>query len=156
MNKIILGIIGLLLTSAVNIGFLLPSKSIKNDNNLSILFMRVIFIITGLISFLSFFIPGLKANKNILSNIKTHLDYKLIIYFAVILFLMNIFILLAINKGGPISFIIINFNVGIVILFGILFNKDPVDFKLILSLIIFLLVGIYTIIHQNELKLKLK
>ena len=81
MNKIILGIIGLLLTSAINIGFLLPSKSIKNDKNLSILFMRVIFIITGLISFLSFFIPGLKANKNILSNIKTHLDYKLIIYF---------------------------------------------------------------------------
>ena len=59
MNKILLGVIGLLISSALNIGFLFPSKVVKNSNNLSILLIRLSFILAGLISLVSMFIPGL-------------------------------------------------------------------------------------------------
>ena len=67
---------------------------------------------------------------------------------------MLIFILLAINKGGPISFVIINMNLIIVILYGIIFMKDPYDFKLILAFLIYILAGAFTVVHQNKLKKK--
>lgn len=154
MNKITWGLLGLLLTSILNVGFVLLPKSLKSDNNLSILFMRIVFIISGIISLLSFFIPNLDYNKNIISNLKKHIDYKLVIFFALFLLIAYITIPLAINKGGPVTFVIINFNVAIVMLYGIFFMKDPYDSKLILSLLIFLLSGAYTVIHQNDLRIK--
>tara|TARA_Y100000389_G_scaffold119941_1_gene117101 strand:+ start:2346 stop:2696 length:351 start_codon:yes stop_codon:yes gene_type:complete len=116
--------------------------------------MRIVFIISGIISLLSFFIPNLDYNKNIISNLKKHIDYKLVIFFALFLLIAYITIPLAINKGGPVTFVIINFNVAIVMLYGIFFMKDLYDFKLIISLLIFLLSGAYTVMHQNDLRIK--
>ena len=154
MNKIVLGLIGLLITSVYNIALLFPSKDIKNSTNLSLLFVRVVTVVMGLLAFLSFFIPGLDVNKNIISNIKKHIDFKLVALFTIIIFSMLVFILLAINKGGPISFVIINMNLIIVILYGIIFMKDPYDFKLILAFLIYILAGAFTVVHQNKLKKK--
>ena len=154
MNKILLGVIGLLISSALNIGFLFPSKVVKNSNNLSILLIRLSFILAGLISLVSMFIPGLEINKDILSNIKKYIDYKLVLFFAIILFIMYISIILAVNKGGPVTFVIINMNLLSVILYGIFFMKDPYDFKLILAFIVYVLAGAFTVIHQNKLKKK--
>ena len=67
---------------------------------------------------------------------------------------MYISIILAVNKGGPVTFVIINMNLLSVILYGIFFMKDPYDFKLILAFIVYVLAGAFTVIHQNKLKKK--
>ena len=110
------------------------------------------FILAGIISAISFFVPGIQLNNNLINNGFKYFDIKLLFGSAISLILFNIFLIFAFSSGGSLAIIITNLQLLVTILFGVFYLKEKINYKIWLAIIIYLLSGIYIVYEKNRIK----
>jgi len=154
MNWIFWALLSLFFISTSSILQLAVTHNLKKFE-VYFLFTRLIFIIAGIISVITFFIPGLHLNHNLLMEAKKNISPLAIIASGICLYLGITFKIFAFNKGGSLTLVIISFSLIINILFGTLFLKEKINIKIIIGIISFVLSAIYIIYNKHLLSKKL-
>ena len=150
MNWIYFGILSLIFTSSFNIIQLVVSKSLNNQH-LDHIFIRFSFIILGLISAISFFIPGFRINRNLLNIARREINPFLVFGTALSLYLATTFKLFSFGSGSSLSLVIISLNIIVTILFGYLFLKENINLNIVIAIIIYISTGIYIIYSKQKI-----
>ena len=151
LNWIIYSFLTMIIISIFNILQVLPNKNIKKDINLQMLYMRIILIIAGIISCISFLIPGMKIDDIIIKKAIDLFDIKLILGSSICLFIFNILLLFSFSQGGLLAGVIINLNLIFSILFSVLVLKTKINFSIWIGLLLYTLSGIYVIYEKNKI-----
>jgi len=152
MNWVFFSLLALFFFSSSNILQLIGLhgfKSFKSD----LLFIRLITIISGIIAFISFFIPGFTIDKNDLIQFRKNLSIPLLLAAGTSVYLGIMFKILAFNSGGSLALIIIYLNLIVSILFGVIFLKERINTQIIIGIIIYIGSAIF-IIHNKYLLIK--
>ena len=150
MNWIVWGILGMLGLTFINIGLLLPSKPVKTDIHLTLLFIRLSIILAAILAIISFFIPGLTINDKIINKAKKYLKPRNVAFLAISLLVGLIILQVGFIKGGSIASVLFNLNLVFLILYGIIFLKEKTDIKIWIGIAIYILSGCY-ITYQKTL-----
>ena len=144
MNWVTLSLLALFFFSSSNIlqlTGLYELKSFKSD----LLFVRLIIIISGIIAFISFFIPGFTVDKNDLITFKKNVSFPVLIAAGISGYLGIMFKILAFKSGGSLALIIIYLNLIVSILFDV---KEKINIQIILGIITYIGSAIF-IIHNK-------
>ena len=137
--------------SIFNILQILPSKNIEKDINLQMFYMRAILIASGIITALSFLVPGFQLNGKLMNDAKKYFDPKLLLGSAVSLVIFNILLLFAFSKGGSLAGVIINLNLLLVLLFGTFIMGEKTNINIWLAVLVYLASGIYIVYEKNKI-----
>ena len=126
------------------------SPDILSDFKSKITYIRLVFIVAGILSFLTFLLPKYNWNEiNILNKIKKNINIKTLILVSTCLLFYQMCIIYAISIGGPLAQILINFNVFFIFLYISINSKSKFNFKLAFLTILYVLIGMY-IIYSNS------
>ena len=142
-------ILSLIFTSFQNI-FQLITEATIIDIQLTLLFVRMTLILAGLISAVSFLIPGLQINKELINKAKKEINPYILFGSAISLGLGTIFKIFAFISGSSIALIIIHFNLIISILFGFLFLNENINWKSWLAILLYICVGSFIIYEKKN------
>lgn len=138
---IILSLIAFFLVGLWNINLM----NIKEySHNHIFTWFRIMFVITGFLSFLSFFFfkPDIKI---------THLEWKYLIYSGALLFAYQLLLLYIFSTQRSVfPLIIINLNIVLVILYQTFKLKKPIANDLLALLVLYLIIGSAVIYRKHE------
>jgi len=144
-------LIAMILIGVFNILQMLVNKNIQSDVNLGVVYMRAILICSGILSALTFLIPGVQLNRKLMNDGLRFFDPKLLIGSAIVFSLINIAILFAYSKGGSLAGVIINLNLLIVLFYGYFILKEKINTNIMIAMLIYLLSGAYIVYEKNRL-----
>ncbi len=139
------------LTAAYGFFLQLVDHNIKDNLNLIFIYIRLILIISALISLLSFLIPKYSINKNQIIVMKENINIYILLASAIILFTYQYFVLYALNEGGSLSMVIVGLNLPILIVISSLFLKQKVNVWIWLGLAIYVLLGSWIGVYKTLL-----
>ena len=134
-----------------NILQLLCPKRIRIDLKLSLVYMRIILIVAGILSFISFLIPKINLNEELINKAIKYFNWKIIIGSAILLIAFNLLLLISLSLGGPIIEVIINLNLVFLVLFGVFFLREKINLNIWIGIILYLLIGCYIIYEKNRI-----
>ncbi len=110
-------LVAAVLTSIWNVLLMITPKNITNRPEIKFVYVRLILIVGGILSFISLFIPGLSPSLKDINIIVEHSSLLFFMFQSLILLLYQAALLFAYSLGGPSAAVIINTNVVIVKLF---------------------------------------
>ena len=154
MNWIICSIISVFLIGIYNsflqgAKFMLPKGDIYRH-----MYMSIIILIAGIMSAIVLVYYNYTKPKEFKSmfNSKIKNNYWIIIITALFLALYMYFNILALNAGGGIAMAIINLNMYVTIILGVLLFSDKINIKIIIAIIIGGLAMAYTAYENGKLQ----
>lgn len=154
MNWIIYSIISVFLIGIFN-SFLQGSKFMLPKGDIyRHMYMSIIILIAGIMSAIILVYYNYTKPKEFKSmfNSKIKNNYLIIIITALFLALYMYFNILALNAGGGIATAIINLNMYVTIILGVLLFSDKINIKIIIAIIIGGLAMAYTAYERTKLQ----
>jgi len=140
-NFVYISILAMIGTGLWNIN-LINAKTYSNENIFT--WFRIVLIISGILSFLSFIVyrPDIKLNT---------IRWIPIIYSSILLVAYQTLLLYSFsNSSSAFPLIIINLNVALVFLYQVIFLNKQLSKKLITLIILYILVGSCIIYLKNK------
>tara|TARA_Y100000389_G_C17119359_1_gene344653 strand:+ start:60 stop:560 length:501 start_codon:yes stop_codon:yes gene_type:complete len=110
-------LVAAVLTSIWNVLLMITPENITKQPEVKFVYIRLILITTGILSFISLFIPGFSPTLKDINKIIENINLPTFMFQCLILLFYQAALLFAYSFGGPAAAVIVNTNVVIVKIF---------------------------------------